>query len=116
MSSTYTSQRELFAARLLRPIVRIAAPYSGCSTEPVRIEPVEIEWKRKTARSEGQSQQAAAFLTSMEILMAMRSSLLTSRNSGRFEEQLHHQAFSDSRLAWPIVAGFSRSCGGNLPN
>ena len=37
-----------------------------------------------------------ATLTSIEILMAMKSSLLISRNSGVLVEQLRRQAFSDS--------------------
>ncbi len=46
----YETKEELFVANRASEIVLDIghrAPLSGCSTEPVRIEPVEIEWKRK---------------------------------------------------------------------
>src|SRR5216684_2215212 len=95
----YETKEELFVANRASEIVLDIghrAPLSGCSTEPVRIEPVEIEWKRKNgtilkARLSGRGVfDEHGDFDGYEIIAVD----ITEQRA--LEEQLRHQAFSDS--------------------
>ena len=95
----YDTKEELLAANRASEIVLDLgheAPSAGCSPELVRIEPVEIEWKRKNGTTlKARLSGRGAFdehgdFDGYEIIAVD----ITEQRA--LEEQLRHQAFSDS--------------------
>jgi len=95
----YETKEELLAANRASEIVLDlghGAPSAGCSPESVRIEPVEIEWKRKNGTTlKARLSGRGAFdehgdFDGYEIIAVD----ITEQRA--LEEQLRHQAFSDS--------------------
>lgn len=95
----YETKEGLLAANRASEIVLDlghGAPSAGCSPESVRIEPVEIEWKRKNGTTlKAQLSGRGAFdehgdFDGYEIIAVD----VTEQRA--LEEQLRHQAFSDS--------------------
>ena len=95
----YDTKEELLAANRASEIVLDlgrGAPSAGCSPESVRIEPVEIEWKRKNGTTlKARLSGRGAFdehgdFDGYEIIAVD----ITEQRA--LEEQLRHQAFSDS--------------------
>jgi len=95
----YETKEELLAANRASEIVfdlGHGAPSAGCSPESVRIEPVEIEWKRKNGTTlKARLSGRGAFdehgdFDGYEIIAVD----ITEQRA--LEEQLRHQAFSDS--------------------
>jgi len=95
----YETKEELFAANRASEIVLDIgrrAPLSGCSTEPVRIEPVEIEWKRKNGTTLKARVSGRGVFDEHGDFDGYEIIAVDITEQRALEEQLHHQAFSDS--------------------
>jgi diguanylate cyclase (GGDEF)-like protein/PAS domain S-box-containing protein len=95
----YETKEELLAANRASEIVLDlghGAPLAGCSPESVRIEPVEIEWKRKTGTTLKARLSGRGVFDEHGDFDGYEIIAVDITEQRALEEQLRHQAFSDS--------------------
>jgi diguanylate cyclase (GGDEF)-like protein/PAS domain S-box-containing protein len=95
----YETTEELLAANRASEIVLDlgqGAPLAGCSPESVRIEPVEIEWKRKNGTTLKARVSGRGVFDEQGNFDGYEIIAVDITEQRALEEQLRHQAFSDS--------------------
>jgi diguanylate cyclase (GGDEF)-like protein/PAS domain S-box-containing protein len=95
----YDTKEELLAANRASEIVLDlgqGAPLAGCSPESVRIEPVEIEWKRKSGTTLKARLSGRGVFDERGDFDGYEIIAVDITEQRALEEQLRHQAFSDS--------------------
>jgi diguanylate cyclase (GGDEF)-like protein/PAS domain S-box-containing protein len=95
----YETKEELLAANRASEIVidlGRGAPLSGCSAESVRIEPVEIEWRRKNSTTMKARLSGRGVFDEHGDFLGYEIIAVDITEQRALEEKLRHQAFSDS--------------------
>jgi diguanylate cyclase (GGDEF)-like protein/PAS domain S-box-containing protein len=95
----YETKEELLAANRASEIVLDpghGAPLAGSSPESVRIEPVEIEWKRKNGTALKTRLSGRGVFDERGDFVGYEIIAVDITEQRALEEQLRHQAFSDS--------------------
>jgi diguanylate cyclase (GGDEF)-like protein len=95
----YETKEELLEANRASEIVLELGhrtPLAGCSRESVRIEPVEVEWKRKNGTSVKARVSGRGVFDDRGDFSGYEIIAVDITEQRALEEQLRHQAFSDS--------------------
>ena len=95
----YETKEELLAANRDSEIVLdlgLGAPVAGCSPESVKIEPVEIEWKRKNGTSLKARLSGRGAFDELGKFDGYEIIVVDMTEQRALEDHLRHQALSDS--------------------